>query len=107
MASKNDSHFFLFFQLHLEEIRAESKQLEQIAHRIGNGTLSKEFLEIRWPLGVPSASVPATRHDLLVWTLLNETHHIMPNFEHNSKPLLAVDREDLKVICGLQEKVID
>lgn len=85
--------------MHLEEIRAESNELEQNAHRIANGTLSKEFLEIRWPLGVPSASVAATRHDLLVWTLLNETHQIMPNFEQNSIPLLAVDREDLKVNC--------
>lgn len=87
-----------YSQLHLEKIRAESKQLEENAHRIANGTLSKEFLEIRWPLGVPSASVPATRHDLLVWTLLNETHQIMPDYEHNSRPLLVDDRDDLRVI---------
>lgn len=98
-----DSIFYLFFQLHLEEIRNSSKRLEQKAHQISNGTFAKEFLEIRWPLGVPMVSVPATRHDLLVWTLMNETHQIMPNYEENSKPLDRADRDDLKVffVCRI------
>lgn len=90
-------YFFYTLQLNLEAIYAESKQLDKKVRAISNGTIPNDILEIRWPLGVPPESAPETRHDLLAWSLMNETHHIMPNFDDNVKELSKVDQEDIKV----------
>lgn len=62
-----------------------------------NGTISNDILQVRWPLGVPAPSMPESRYDLLTWSLMNETHQIMPNSEDNVKQLSKMDQEDIKV----------
>lgn len=79
--------------------------LNENARRISNGTISNDILQIRWPLGVPPSSVPETRHDILVWTHLNETHLFMPDAEQNIRELSNVDREDIRKI--LNRTVLD
>lgn len=71
--------------------------MEKKVQNISNGSISNDILEIRWPIGVSMPSIPETRHDLLVWSLLNETHQIMPNFDDNVKELSKIDQEDIKV----------
>lgn len=98
--AKNDSGTKLIqikLQLNLEAIHAESRQLDNAVKKIMNGNISNDILQVRWPLGVPSPSMPDTRHDLLAWSLMNETHQIMPNAEENVKLLSKIDHEDVKV----------
>lgn len=83
--------------MNLEAIYAQSKKLDETVQHILNGTISNDILEIRWPLGVPPQSNPEIRHDLLIWSLLNETHQIMPNSELNAAKLSKIDQEDVKV----------
>lgn len=78
----------------------QNKLLDENARHISNGTISNDILEIRWPLGVPPASVPETRHDIILWTNLNETHQFMPDSEYNVKLLSDVDREDFRKILN-------
>lgn len=85
------------FQLYLESNKAQSIKLDENARRISGSTISNDILEIRWPLGVPPPSYPETRHDIIIWTHLNETHQFMPDSESNIKQLSEVDREDFKV----------
>lgn len=80
----------------MEALKHQSDQLEQRAYNIANGTVSNDILEIRWPLGVPPASLPESRHDILVWSLINETHQLMPNFEDNEKRLSKMEKQDFK-----------
>lgn len=91
------SFFLFFFQLNLESIHAESRQLDETVKRIMNGSISNDILQVRWPLGVPPPSLPEIRHDLQIWSLMNETHQIMPNSEENIKLLSRIDQEDVKV----------
>lgn len=88
---------FRLNQLNLEAIHAESRQLEEAVKRMQNGSISNDILQVRWPLGVPPQSMPDTRYDILTWTLMNETHQIMPNSEDNERLLSKIDREDIKV----------
>lgn len=92
-----DFCFLQYGQLHLESRKAESVRLTQKTIHISNGTLSNAVLEVRWPLGVPPAVRPDTRHDLQSWQVLNETHFVMPDHEHNVAALPAVDAVDLRV----------
>lgn len=85
------------FQLNLESIHAESRQLDETVKQIMNGSISNDILQVRWPLGVPPPSLPDTRHDVQVWSLMNETHQIMPNSEENIQLLSRIDQEDVKV----------
>lgn len=87
------------FQLNLEAIHNESRQLETAVKQIMNGSISNDILQVRWPLGVGPPSMPDTRYDLLTWALMNETHQIMPNSDDNEKMLSKIDREDIKVGC--------
>ncbi|EDV91747.1 GH24548 [Drosophila grimshawi] len=64
---------------HLELVQQRGYALEQKSYRIANGSISNKILEIRWPLGVPPPSAPETRHDMLMWQLLNQTHSFLPN----------------------------
>lgn len=86
-------------QLHLEANKARSVRLTALAANISNGTLSNEVLELRWPLGVPEAVRPETRHDLQPWQTLNATHLLMPDHERNVGALATVDGVDLLVSC--------
>lgn len=85
------------FQLNLESIHAESRDLEDSVKRMMNGSISNEILQVRWPLGVPPPNLPETRYDLQTWSLMNETHQIMPNSEDNIKLMSKIDQEDVKV----------
>lgn len=87
----------MFVQLHLENIKSQSIELEKNVYKIANGTISNDILEIKWPLGVPESASPETRHDILPWIFLNLTHQFMPDHEHNTKMLSANDADDLKV----------
>lgn len=83
-------------------MHAESKQLEDTVNLILNETttkhhISNDILQVRWPIGVPMQSKPETRHDLLLWSLMNETHQITPDSENNVKLLSRIDQEDIKV----------
>lgn len=83
--------------MHLEAIKSQAVRLTGQAARISNGTLPNAVLEVRWPLGVPEPVRPETRHDLQPWQVLNETHVLMPDHEHNVAPLAAIDAGDLRV----------
>lgn len=83
----------------MEAIHAESRQLDETVKRIMNGSISNDILQVRWPLGVPAQSQPETRYDLQNWSLMNETHQIMPNTDDNIKVLSKIDQEDIKVRC--------
>lgn len=84
-------------QLNLEAIHAQSHRLEDSVKQIMNGSISNDILQVRWPLGVPPPSEPETRYDVLTWSLMNETHQIMPNSEENIQLLSKIDQEDMKV----------
>lgn len=84
-------------QLNLEAIHAESHRLEQSVKQILNGSISNDILQVRWPLGVPPPNQPETRYDVLTWSLMNETHQIMPNSDENIRLLSKIDQEDIKV----------
>lgn len=80
--------------------------LEKDTSEISNGSISNDILEIRWPLGVPPSSIPDTRHDLLTWTLLNETHSFLVDSETNVKPLSGMDAADFaKILNHTLERV--
>lgn len=38
---------------------------------------------------------PETRHDIVIWQLMNLTHQFMPDHEHNTKPLSELEIKDL------------
>lgn len=83
--------------MNLESIHAESQQLDDTVKQILNGSISNDILQVRWPLGVPPPSMPETRYDIQNWSLMNETHQIMPSSEENIKLLPKFDQEDVKV----------
>uniref|UniRef100_A0A1L8E3H9 Hexosyltransferase n=1 Tax=Nyssomyia neivai TaxID=330878 RepID=A0A1L8E3H9_9DIPT len=83
-----------FSRLHLETAIVNLAKLETNATEISKGIINNDILEIRWPLGVPPSSIPDTRHDLLTWTMLNETHSFLHDAEHNVTPLTALDAKD-------------
>jgi chondroitin polymerizing factor len=87
-----------FSRLHLENVKRKINSLENEAKRIGNGEISKNILEVKWPLGVPSSVKPQHRHDMIVWMNLNLTHSFMGDDGLNVKPLSNVDAEDIKKI---------
>ncbi|XP_058975095.1 chondroitin sulfate glucuronyltransferase [Musca domestica] len=90
-----------FSKYHLEIVQQNSADLEQKSYRIANGTISNNILEIRWPLGVPLASAPETRHDIIMWHYMNETHIFLPNAENNVEPLSAIEADDLKKVLDI------
>lgn len=77
--------------------------LEQKSYRIANGSISNKILEIRWPLGVPPPSAPETRHDMLTWQLLNETHSMLPNAnsDHAVAPLSRIEALDFAKVLEI------
>lgn len=75
--------------------------MEQKSYRIANGTISNNILEIRWPLGVPLASAPETRHDILMWHLLNRTHIFLPNGDNNIERLSPIELLDLEKVLEI------
>ncbi|XP_031631958.1 chondroitin sulfate glucuronyltransferase [Contarinia nasturtii] len=89
-----------FSKLNLEAIHAESQQLDDAVRQIMNGSISNDILQVRWPLGVPPPSKPDTRYDLRTWSLMNETHQIMPNSEQNIGLLSRIDQEDIKRVLS-------
>ncbi|XP_059618028.1 chondroitin sulfate synthase 2 [Phlebotomus argentipes] len=89
-----------FSRLHLESAIAHLASLEKETSEISNGSISNDILEIRWPLGVPPSSTPDTRHDLLSWTMLNETHSFLVDSETNVKPLSDLDALDFSKILN-------
>lgn len=87
-------------QLNLETIKSSSVKLQQQMHRISNGSISNDILEIKWPEGVPESDNPETRHDIVAWQLLNLTHQFMPDHEQNTKPLSTLEAKDLMNILN-------
>lgn len=91
-----------FSRLHLEAVQSKIKNLEQEAQTIGNGTISNNVLEVKWPLGVPNSVKPQFRHDMIVWTYLNLTHSFMGDAGENVKPLSKIDKQDIqKILDGI------
>jgi chondroitin polymerizing factor len=91
-----------FSRLNLEAVKLRIKNLEQEALSIGNGTISNNVLEVKWPLGVPSSVKPQHRHDMIIWTNLNLTHSFMGDDGSNVKPLSKVDSLDIqKILDGI------
>ncbi|KAI8126812.1 Chondroitin sulfate synthase 2 [Lucilia cuprina] len=90
-----------FSKYHLEIVHLNSGELEQKSYRIANGTISNNILEIRWPLGVPLASAPETRHDILMWHLINRTHIFLPNGENNIETLSTIESLDLNKVLDI------
>uniref|UniRef100_A0A1I8PIR6 Hexosyltransferase n=1 Tax=Stomoxys calcitrans TaxID=35570 RepID=A0A1I8PIR6_STOCA len=90
-----------FSKYHLEIVQQNSAELELKSYRIANGSISNNILEIRWPLGVPLASAPETRHDIIMWHYLNRTHIFLPNAENNVEPLADIEAKDLEKILDI------
>ncbi|KAL7744560.1 hypothetical protein ACLKA6_017077 [Drosophila palustris] len=88
---------------HLELVQQRGYELEQKSYRIANGSISNKILEIRWPLGVPPPSAPETRHDILMWQLLNGTHSFLPNAnaDHAVAPLSRIDASDFAKVLEI------
>ncbi|XP_017156540.1 chondroitin sulfate glucuronyltransferase [Drosophila miranda] len=88
---------------HLEMVQERGYALEQKSYRIANGSISNKILEIRWPLGVPPPSAPETRHDILIWQMLNETHSYLPNgnVEHAVAPLTRIEALDFAKVLEI------
>ncbi|XP_075156017.1 chondroitin polymerizing factor [Haematobia irritans] len=93
-----------FSKYHLEIVQQNSAELEQKSYRIANGTISNNILEIRWPLGVPLASAPETRHDIIMWHYLNLTHIFLPNADNNVEPLSRIEAKDLEKIVDITKQ---
>lgn len=91
--------------MNLEAIHAESRQLDEAVKRTTNGSVSNDILQVRWPLGVPPSTLPETRYDLPTWSLMNETHQIMPNSVDNINSLSRIDQEDVNVRIIYQLKM--
>lgn len=87
-----------FSRLHLETVQTKIRNLEQEAQSIGNGTISNNVLEVKWPLGVPNSVKPQYRHDMIVWTHLNLTHSFMSDDGANVKRLSKVEAQDIQKI---------
>ncbi|ALC48759.1 CG43313 [Drosophila busckii] len=91
---------------HLELAQQRGYALEQKSYRIANGSISNKILEIRWPLGVAPPSAPETRHDMLIWQLINGTHSFFPHgqADHAVAPLSRIESLDFAKILeiGLQ-----
>lgn len=87
-----------FSKLHLEEVKREIIKLEREARGIGNGSISNNILEVRWPLGVPISMKPQYRHDIILWTHLNLTHSFMSEDGGNVKRLSNIDAADIRKI---------
>ncbi|EDW26981.1 GL16491 [Drosophila persimilis] len=72
---------------------------------IGSPTAASptRYFEIRWPLGVPPPSAPETRHDILIWQMLNETHSYLPNgnVEHAVAPLTRIEALDFAKVLEI------
>ncbi|XP_067641381.1 chondroitin sulfate glucuronyltransferase [Eurosta solidaginis] len=90
-----------FSKYHLELVQKRSFDLERKSYRIANGTISNNILEIRWPLGVPLGSAPETRHDIITWHLINNTHIFLPNAENIIEPLSHIDKMDFDKVFGI------
>ncbi|XP_017871460.1 PREDICTED: chondroitin sulfate synthase 2 [Drosophila arizonae] len=86
---------------HLDMVQQRGYALEQKSYRIANGSISNKILEIRWPLGVPPPSAPETRHDMLTWQLLNETHSMLPNSDHAVAPLSRIEALDFAKVLEI------
>ncbi|XP_034659870.1 chondroitin sulfate glucuronyltransferase [Drosophila subobscura] len=91
---------------HLEMVQERGYALEQKSYRIANGSISNKILEIRWPLGVPPPSAPETRHDILIWQMLNETHSYLPNgnVEHAVAPLTRIEALDFAKVLEIAQQ---
>lgn len=87
-----------FSKLHLEKVKRIIIKLEQEARSVGNGSISNNILEVRWPLGVPVSMKPQFRHDIILWTHLNLTHSFMGDDGTNVKPLSKIDAADIRKI---------
>ena len=83
--------------MNLESIYAQSHRLDKAVKQIMKDGISNDILQVRWPLGVPPPSQPETRYDVLTWSLMNQTHQIMPNSEENIRLMSKIDQEDIKV----------
>lgn len=91
-----------FSKLHLEAVKNKIAKLEQEAQNIGNGKISNNILEVKWPLGVPNSMKPQHRHDIILWTNLNLTHSFMGEDGINIKPLSKIDATDIrKILDGI------
>lgn len=75
--------------------------MEHKSYRIANGSISNNILEIRWPLGVPLGAAPETRHDILVWHLINSTHTYWPQGENIIEPLKRHEALDFEKILEI------
>uniref|UniRef100_U5ER64 Hexosyltransferase n=1 Tax=Corethrella appendiculata TaxID=1370023 RepID=U5ER64_9DIPT len=89
-----------FSRIQLEMNKQKQRKLDLESLKISNGTISKDLLEVNWPLGVPKSNSPETRHDIITWTYLNETHTFMPDTDHNTKEISYADRTDLQNIMN-------
>lgn len=88
----------------MEGIQKRTETLEERTYFIANGSISNDILEIRWPLGVPAPSIPETRHDILIWHMLNRTHIFLPNDDYNVKRLSVLESQDLEKVLEITQK---
>ncbi|XP_063707843.1 chondroitin sulfate glucuronyltransferase [Culicoides brevitarsis] len=100
----NPDDFYLlhtyFTRVNLENLREKmSRNLEEYEN-VKLGHLPDSLLEKHWPIGVPESKPAETRHDLISWDFLNETHIFMWNAETNVKELPLPDKQDIDKILN-------
>lgn len=88
----------------MEDIQRRTEALEERTYHVTNGTISNDILEIRWPLGVPAPSIPETRHDILIWHMLNRTHIFLPSDDYNVQPLSLIESQDLERVLEITQR---
>lgn len=96
-----------FYLLHTYFSRVNLDNLHERMHQnvveysnVKLGNLPDSLLEKHWPIGVPQSKPAETRHDMINWDFMNETHAFMWNTETNVKLLPPPDKEDLDKILN-------
>lgn len=91
-----------FYLLHTYYSRKGLERIEEEINRhtveyqaVKYNNLPDRLLEKRWPVGVPEAKPAETRHDIITYQHLNETHVFMWDAEQNAKLLPEQDKLDL------------
>uniref|UniRef100_A0A336K0T1 Hexosyltransferase n=1 Tax=Culicoides sonorensis TaxID=179676 RepID=A0A336K0T1_CULSO len=87
-----------FSRINLEKLHEKMDRTLQEFHSVKFGNLPDTLLEKHWPIGVRNSKPPETRHDLIQWDFMNETHIFMWNSETNLRVLPQQDKHDLDKI---------
>lgn len=100
----NPDDFYLlhtyFSRINLENLQEKMEKHLEEYNNVKLGHLPDSLLEKHWPIGVPQSKPAETRHDMIHWDFMNETHVFMWNSETNARLLPPPDKEDLNKVLS-------